>query len=1542
MQFYVYSQFSFFCFMHLLVIPKGFSLPGLIIPKDKTPKDKSPKDKSPKDKSSKDKPGKDKGSKQKDGKGQPLAIAIQDPNFGIDRSKQPESPSHESVDDGGSPSRRRYTPGGFRYDEPPHGLQPGTTVGTGQYKPAQSTKPGTGLSFNYAPGGNDAVREQAEKLKAGELSPTSKGRLGKTGDIVAPRTPPPAVPTAAGGRTPTTAGPKTPTSVAPKPPVSVSPKTPEGDKFDPSKALIDSERLGAQTPEPRKIRVKILIIHSKLDPKTRRLDTVNGSLEHTTGLLNLESGKIETNTGFIDPRKATVEVITGESSKGTTHQGVIDPKTGNIHVASLAQVICISPEDESRLVEVSCITGKLDADGKVDILNGNFERSRGVLNLKTSCVETIYGTLNLQTGEVYTTDAKGKPLRRSAVVDPTNGQLTIAGLNDRTGKLDPSVGQLIAIGAPIEDPLVEVTVVSGKVDKKGLLDRQNATIENSTGQVNSKTRKIDTKYGQIDLIKHTIIVADPKSGKQETKDIKIDPNGQIIVKNCLNPKTGKVEKDYCQLISLKIVNKYLDPATHQVVSSAEGKELIIDPKSNKIWVADSKDPTTNDIIYSSSQVDPKSPSITYQFGLLNPESNEVEKLTKTDPKLYHVDESGQLFTSTGEQDELSKAPLFAASRLSADNTEVITKVIKVDPKTGKLIIVRITAIQTVKPSPDDDKDSLSSFSSDTSKSKSGPSKAKSVLAPLSVLGSLLSSATASLSPSSPATPPSATSSQVPSTPKTPTSVTGTSSISAASTPQTPQAPQVPQPGQAKTGSSVKKALFPELPKSTQAPLQPAPAAPISTTTTTTAQAGTSKPGTAKPGAAAAGTAQAGTAQGTTAQSTVKITDPAGIKAAEASGVKFAEKTVVPPKVAGVVSPKAAAAGVTPLISKITTTPGSSPATSPTSGTAPVSIVPQKDVVLEVIALSGKINPKTGKVDVTNSNLEKTTGILDVNSGFIKTKYGQINPKTREYKTTDPKSGKSETKAVSVDSLTGQVVITGAVNPKSNKIDNSLGHLISFGSEIDPIVEVTTISGKYDSKKNIIDPKTAAVSNVLGHLDPATGIISTPYGELNLITQKITTKNPKTQKPETKDIKIGPTGQVILRNEINPKTNKAEKDFGRIITLRIVNRFLDPKTGRVDTPLTASNDIIVDPDSNRIWVPESKDPISNEIVYSSGEIDPKTGFVIKITGSFNPKTNKVDKHTGIESNVTKVDPSGQVFVATGKFDEATGEPLFATTQVDEESGELYTKVAKIDPKTNKIILIKIILLTKKDASGVPQEVDPSTCDIDPTTGRIQNIFSKTVYVYNIVDPITKEIIQVDPSDPRVAGARTTVTQTLTLQGKIDPITGRIKTEYGDIDPDTGDIDPATAIKDPVTNKLILNYAQIDPTHFGKEVTVTKETTPITRDQFFEGVKHLGPAAIRHTDEGEEEDLAQYVDSSKVSFGGKYNTPKVVKTTTKQVITKGDGGVTHNVEEEIRNLGTGEVVFNTQEHKVEFNWHFPFKYFFFFSKLKTNEKNKLKEK
>lgn len=517
-----------------------------------------------------------------------------------------------------------------------------------------------------------------------------------------------------------------------------------------------------------------------------------------------------------------------------------------------------------------------------------------------------------------------------------------------------------------------------------------------------------------------------------------------------------------------------------------------------------------------------------------------------------------------------------------------------------------------------------------------------------------------------------------------------------------------------------------------------------------------------------------------------------------------------------------------------------------------------------------------------------------------------------------------TKKANIDPFTGQVTIKGVVDPKTGKLDPNLSQQLTFGTEIDPVVEVTSISGKYDNKKGIIDPKTASVEQTIGNMNKEDFKIGTNYGTFDLLNSTVEFKNPKTGKLETKEAKIDPfSGQIVLRNEINPKTGKPEKDFSRIISLRLVNKKIDPRTGSTILSSVEPKDIIVDPKTNQLWVPEGTDAVTGNTIYTSSQVDPKTGYIITLYGYLNPKTNNIDKITTIESNLTKVDPiSGQVFTAyNGEIDSASGQPLYATSQIDSESGEIYTKVGKIDAKTGKLILIKIILLTRKDAQGRPQEVDPESCDIDPVTGRVQNIFNKTVYVYNMVDPVTGEIVQVDPNDPRMAGARTTVTQTMTLSGKIDPDTGRIITEYGHIDPNTGDIDPTTAVIDPVTGKLILNYAQIDPSHFGQAVTVTKETVPITRDQFYDGIKHMGKNALRRDSEASsDDDVAQYgtdVSGPEGTKLGKFvSTPTVVKTTTKQVLTKNEDGVTHNVEEEVRNLGTGEVMFSTQEHKVRF--------------------------
>lgn len=282
-----------------------------------------------------------------------------------------------------SPTRRTYIPGGFRYDEDPNVRNLDSE--TSQLSPNSQARRATGLAFNYAPGEDDKLKEQAEKRKTGELSPKSKAKLDGAGDKGAKSYSPNAKPTA----TPGTPG---------------TYKTINDGKPDPTLAFLDGERAATHVPtEPKKKRVKILVIVSKFDPKTKRIDAANGTIEHSTGILDSESGKIESKYGVIDPKKATVEALDSRTGQVATFVGNVEPKSGNLHLTSgvidpntgkmddsLGQIICIAPHD-NPVVEITAITGKVDGQsGKIDTVNGDIERSRGVLNLKTGYIDTKY------------------------------------------------------------------------------------------------------------------------------------------------------------------------------------------------------------------------------------------------------------------------------------------------------------------------------------------------------------------------------------------------------------------------------------------------------------------------------------------------------------------------------------------------------------------------------------------------------------------------------------------------------------------------------------------------------------------------------------------------------------------------------------------------------------------------------------------------------------------------------------------------------------------------------------------------------------------------------------------------------------------------------------------------------------------------------------------------------------------------------------------------------------------------------------------------
>lgn len=329
---------------------------------------------------------------------------------------------------------------------------------------------------------------------------------------------------------------------------------------------------------------------------------------------------------------------------------------------------------------------------------------------------------------------------------------------------------------------------------------------------------------------------------------------------------------------------------------------------------------------------------------------------------------------------------------------------------------------------------------------------------------------------------------------------------------------------------------------------------------------------------------------------------------------------------------------------------------------------------------------------------------------------------------------------------------------------------------------------------------ASVGETVLYLNKENCNIDKNHGTFDLTTSTITFKNQETGKVETKEVKIDLiNGEIIEKksreNEINPDRELRQRLWYRIVSPLITYSY-NPLTRKTTISSIEPKVIIVDPKSNQIWVPEKTDSVTGNTIYTSSHVDSESGLIITLHGYLIPETYDIVNITSNELNTTKVDPIfGQVYTATGE-ELGANEPLYATSKFDYKSGKIYTKVCKIDPKSGKLVLIKIVVITRKDAQGRPHEVD----EIDAITGSVQNIFNKTIYVYNMIV------------------SRRGVTRQMTLSGKIDPHTSCIQTEYGHVDPQTLDINATTAVVDRVTNKTILNYAEINPNHFSQAVRV----------------------------------------------------------------------------------------------------------------------------
>ncbi|KAK9873826.1 hypothetical protein WA026_002184 [Henosepilachna vigintioctopunctata] len=1309
--------------------------------------------------------------------------------------------------------------------------------------------------------------------------------------------------------------------------------------------------------------IKLLVITAKKDAKTGHLDIENGFVDHSAGTLH-STGEISSKYGVLDPSKGTLVITDPVTGRDETVQGSIDPVTGQIVILSgpvidpktgkkennFGQIMTLTgnksseskqimkgalpshPIPKKRLIKILVITTRKDPKtGVVDVEKGTVEKLTATVDPVTGIIESKLGKIDTINGKIIRKDKSGKSLVGAIKLDENSGQIYLTDIVDtKTGKVDPNISQIVNVVDPQFPVVIVNTLTTTRNPDTGVIDVDNGRQDISNGKVNPETGEIFTKLGTINLILMKITTRDPKTGKISEKPIHLDKDDNIIITGVVNPKTGIVDSNMIQSIQ---VGPEIDPEIQitTYVGKYDNKKNVIDSK-NAI-------PDTTPGLY-----DPDSDKIFTKYGVLDPVE---ETLLITDPKSgKHETRQGVIDPSTGE--------------LIFKGGFVNPKSGKMDKDLGRSISVKITdpVIDSVTSQQPSEKD-------------------------LSELGRVL---TKSASPVKPVVP------AKPSTPlKQETTPTNAS--------HTPQSIDVVTPMRIlSTDKPVPKHRIVKImvitskkdPKSGKIDIEQGLVEHIT--------------GVLDPNSGRIET-KYGQLDPKTGELIVKDISGKGTsvygKIDPVTGQILVSGAPVVDQSTGKSDPS-----LTQIFSIVGLKQAQDPNAIP---------LPRKKIV-KITVIITRIDPKTGKLEADKGQLEQSTALFNPETGLIESKYGLIDPKTGKVIINDPKSGKVDAKQAVFDDLNGQILITGGtIDPKSGKIDNNLSQLITISGQNDPIVEITTITGKrnpqtgsvdidkgqmesskgkkisatgevitrygkidfknlrithedpktgkiefrpihIDNEGNVVistgvrDPKTDSVNNDLAQLikigavvDPEVQIVSfiakidpkkatvdaknvTPeisyglynpqthkidsrYGQIDPVKATLTYNDPRTGKQEVKAGIVDPTtGQILLKGGyINPKTGKLDPNFGRIVNVFLSEPMIDKYGNLMERDL---KNVKVDPKTGQVWIYDSQDPTTKQEIYSSGYVDPVTGYVISVFGYLDPKSGTINRIVKADSNI-RVDPStNEIYTKTSEVDE-TGSPIYSASEIEPTSGQIFTKYGKIDPKTGKLVVIRIYLISDSDPTGKIKEIDPKDCQFDEKTGKIINISTQTVYIYSLVDPKTGKIVQVDPNDPLVKSANTKVTQVLTLSGEIDPITGRIHTEWGHIDPQTGDIDPKTARTDPVTGELILNYAQIDPSHFDdlKDLKVK--------------VKTYKPGG---SEDSSDEDLNEYASENLKDISNLKTTPKgkkqitpttpvIVKTTTKQIVTKDKDGVTQNIEERVEDGRTGEVTVSTQINKAD---------------------------
>lgn len=379
-------------------------------------------------------------------------------------------------------------PKGFSYEQPSP-TSPSNELNNQQ---SPSSKRGTGLAFNYAPGEEEQLKKQAlkEKNKPSHSDPKADSSAFIAREQYAHE------------------GPLQ--KVAPIPVVPLTGKTQM---------------------------VRLFVITAKKDPKSNKLDLDSGYLDTVNATQYVDTSLIDSKYGLIDPKKGSVIITDPSNNQKEVIQGVIDPITKQIILTTGAiidpktgkrdthqgQIICITeflPQSnrlpdfvpQRKVVKVIIVTGKKNAKtGVIDAEKGHSESIDGVLDPASGDIETRYGVIKPLKKEYAIRDPKSnkidiKPIEYDHVL---NQFILKEGVIDpKTGKADSSLGQNIII----EDDnmsIVPVTSVTAKRDAKtGQLDPTKAYKETTNGKLNPKNKELITKYGTINIEQQKMISID--------------------------------------------------------------------------------------------------------------------------------------------------------------------------------------------------------------------------------------------------------------------------------------------------------------------------------------------------------------------------------------------------------------------------------------------------------------------------------------------------------------------------------------------------------------------------------------------------------------------------------------------------------------------------------------------------------------------------------------------------------------------------------------------------------------------------------------------------------------------------------------------------------------------------------------------------------------------------------------------------------------------------------------------------------------------------